>query len=221
MSSDRNFSALREQVARACRELAEVGLVQATAGNVSVRHEDVIAITSTGLAFSDAVPEDVVVVTLDGEIIEGLFAPTSELQLHLGAYRRAEVSAVVHTHAPAMVAVTLIAHSLPCVHYQQIPLGGDLPCIPFSVFGSAQLAEDVGNALIEKNAVLMAHHGGVTVGADLAEAVANTHLLEWACNIYLKAAAITEPRALSEEQQMQVLRAALESGYGSRQETKR
>lgn len=217
-SADRGFSDLRTHIAGVCRSLAAAGLVHGTAGNVSVRHGDVIAITATGVAFSEAEPDDIVMVALDGAVVEGALAPTSETQLHLEAYRRADVGAVVHTHAPAMVAVTLITDCLPCVHYQQIPLGGDVPSVPFSVFGSAQLASDVGDALVEKNAVLMAHHGGVTVGADLAEAVANTHLLAWVCEVYLKAAAIASPRSLSSDQQLQVVTAALASGYGSRRE---
>lgn len=181
-----------------------------------MRQGDLIAITATGIAFSEAEPDDIVLVALDGELVEGALTPTSETQLHLEAYRRAGVGAVVHTHAAAMVAVTLVTDCLPCVHYQQIPLGGDVPSVPFSVFGSARLATDVGSALVEKNAVLMAHHGGVTVGADLTEAVANTHLLAWICEVYLKAAAIASPRSLSSDQQLQVVTEALATGYGSR-----
>ena len=211
-----DFARTRSDVVDACRELARSGLVTGTAGNVSVRHGDAIAITASGVVLADAVPDDVLLVSADGRVLEGAFAPTSELELHLTAYRRSEVGAVVHTHGPAAVALTLITDELPCLHYQQIPLGGEVPVVPFSVFGSPELAHDVNEILIERNAVLLAHHGAVTVGSDLKEAVSHTALLEWACGLYLRAAAVGRPRRLTTDQQLAVITATVSSGYGSK-----
>ena len=91
---------VREQVAAASRRLAAEGLVLGTAGNVSARSGDEVAITPTGAVLAELESEQVSVVDLDGNQVDGELAPTSELDLHLGVYRRYEAGAVVHTHAP-------------------------------------------------------------------------------------------------------------------------
>ncbi len=130
------LSDARIHVAAVCRALAADGLVKGTAGNVSVRVDEGIAITATGVVFADAVADDVVIVGDDRRLRQGSLAPSSELDLHLAAYADDAVEAVVHTHAPAAVAVSLISDRLPCVHYQQLTLGGEIEVVPFSVFGS-------------------------------------------------------------------------------------
>jgi len=208
----------RADVAAVCRALAADGLVKGTAGNVSVRVDGGIAITATGVVFAEAVAEDVVIIGDDRRLVRGNLAPSSELDLHFAAYADDAVGAVVHTHASAAVAVSLISDRLPCVHYQQLTLGGEIEVVPFSVFGSRELAEATGDALSSANAVILAHHGAVTTGRDLADAVAHTALLEWACDIYLRARAAGEPAELSPAQQADVVAAAVATGYGQKHE---
>src|SRR5436190_23241760 len=98
----------REQVAAACRRLAAEGLVVGTAGNVSARADDRVAISATGAVLADATPEQVTVVDLDGEVVAGDLQPTSELDLHLGVYRRYDAGAVVHTHAATATALSCV-----------------------------------------------------------------------------------------------------------------
>lgn len=207
---------LRAAIAHTCRALAAQGLVQGTAGNVSVRVEGGIAITATGVVFAEAAADDVVIVGDDGRIIAGVLAPSSELDLHRAAYADEAVGAVVHTHAPAAVALSLVADRLPCVHYQQLALGGEIEVVPFSVFGSAELAAAAGGVLAGANAVILAHHGAVTTGRDLSEAVQHTAVLEWACDIYLRALAAGEPAELSASQQASVIATAVATGYGQK-----
>ncbi|PWJ53856.1 L-fuculose-phosphate aldolase [Quadrisphaera granulorum] len=213
MSAD--VDSVRAQVVGVCRDLAQCGLVKGSGGNVSARVAGGIAITGTGVVLADARPEDVTVVDASGRVIAGTLVPSSELQLHLGAYDDEAVGAVVHTHASASVALSLVTDRLPCLHYQQLSLGGEVPVVPFAVFGSAELAASVTEALADKNAVILAHHGAVTTGADLASAVLNTELLEWAADIFLRARAVAPPRELSEEEQLAVVVAAASTGYGT------
>lgn len=208
----------RKRVAAVCRALAADGLVKGTAGNVSVRVDGGIAITATGVVFAEAVADDVVIVGEDRHLMLGHLAPSSELDLHFAAYTDDAVGAVVHTHAPAAIAVSLVSDRLPCVHYQQLTLGGEIEVVPFSVFGSRELAETTGDALSSANAVILAHHGAVTTGRDLADAVAHTALLEWACDIYLRARAAGDPAELSPAQQADVVAAAVATGYGQKHE---
>jgi L-fuculose-phosphate aldolase len=187
---------LREQLAAASRELAAAGLVRATSGNVSARAGDRIAITPTGGMLGELTAEDVVIVDRDGALVEGEGRPTSELALHLGALERFGAGAVVHTHAPLATAVSLVLDELPCVHYEMLALGGSVRVAPYRTFGTPELAAVVHDALEGRSAALMANHGAITLGADLAQAVERAHLLEWACGLYWRAAAIGEPRTL-------------------------
>ncbi|KDN16074.1 class II aldolase/adducin family protein [Amycolatopsis rifamycinica] len=205
----------RQAVVEACHELAAAGLLIGTAGNVSVRAGDHVAVTATGVVLAKATPEQITVVDLDGTVVGGELAPTSELELHLGIYRRSGAGAVVHTHSPQATAVSLVLDELPCVHYQQLLLGGAVRVAPFAVFGSDELAEHVWAALEGKSAALMANHGAVVHGPRLRAAVDNALLLEWACELYRNAAAIGTPRVLDTAQQTAVVEAALRRGYGS------
>jgi L-fuculose-phosphate aldolase len=204
-----------EAVAAGSRQLAAEGLLIGTAGNVSMRTGDQIAVTATGVTLAAAGPEHVTVVDLDGTSAAGDLAPTSELLLHLGIYRRFGAGAVVHTHSPMATALTLVADELPCVHYQLLPLGGAIRVAPFAVFGTTELAERVLTALDGKTAALMANHGAVTFAPTLDQAVEQALVLEWACGLYLRAAAVGAPRTLSTEQQHAVIAAALARGYGT------
>jgi L-fuculose-phosphate aldolase len=98
----------REAVAAGARRLAAEGLVLGTAGNVSAAAGDLVAITPTGAVLADLQPSQVAVVDLDGALIEGELEPTSELDLHLGVYRRFGAGAVVHTHAPMATALSCV-----------------------------------------------------------------------------------------------------------------
>ncbi|WP_121255675.1 class II aldolase/adducin family protein [Nocardioides ferulae] len=209
----------RTAVAQAARRLAAEGLLIGTAGNVGVAlsgaDAGLIAVTGTGVVLAEAGADAVTVVDAHGTVVDGALAPTSELDLHLDLLARPDVGAVVHTHAPVSTALSLVLDELPCVHYQQLLLGGSTPVVPFAVFGSAELADSVHVALRDRHAVLLANHGTVTIGPDLDTAVERALLLEWACTLYWQAAALGTPRALTQADQEAVIEAALRTGYGS------
>ena len=181
---------------QACHALAAAGLVREASGNVSVRDGDRIAVTATGARFAQLEPDDVVVVDLDGTVLEGRGAPSSELPLHLGIYHRYEAGAIVHTHPPVATALACVLHELPCVHYEMLAFGGPIRVAPYAPSGTPELAGLVVEALEGRTAVLMSNHGAVTHGADLDAAVQATELLEWAATVYWRASAIGSPRQL-------------------------
>src|SRR5687767_15004175 len=147
MSAEHTIEDARDAVAAAARRLAAEGLVLGTAGNVSVRAGDEVAITPTGARLADLEPEQVPVIDLDGGVVAGDLEPTSELDLHLGVYRRYDAGAVVHTHAPMATALSCVIDELPCVHYGLLALGGDVKVAPYRTFGTPELAEAVLDAL--------------------------------------------------------------------------
>ena len=206
---------VRERVAEVSRRLAAEGLVLGTAGNVSARQGNEVAITPTGAVLAHLEPDQVSVVDLKGTQLDGELAPTSELDLHLGVYRRYDAGAVVHTHAPMATALSCVLDELPCVHYQLLLLGGPVPVAPYATFGTPELASSVLDALEGGNAALMANHGAIVHSNDLDAALEMSLLLEWACTVYWRAAAIGEPRVLDAEQREAVVAAALARNYGS------
>ncbi len=210
----------RARVAEQSRLLAASGLVLGTAGNVSVRVEDRIAVTPTGLNLADTTPEHICVVDLEGAVIDGELAPTSELDLHLGVYARYDTGAVVHTHAPMATALSCVLERLPCVHYAMLMLGGDVPVASYRTFGTPELAEVVIDALEGHTAALMASHGAITHGHDLAAATHAMELLEWACGVYWHAAQLGTPHVLDEAERAAVVTAVVQRGYGTTKEAR-
>jgi L-fuculose-phosphate aldolase len=205
----------REEIAEACRSLAAAGLVSGTSGNLSAREGDAIAVTPTGGVLAEMTPEDVTVVDLQGNVIDGGLAPTSEIGLHLGVYDRYGAGAVVHTHAPVATALSCVLDELPCVHYEMLLLGGTVRVAPYRTFGSPELAAAVHEALEGRTAAMLANHGTVTHGADVAGAVRATEVLEWAATLYWRAASIGTPRVLDEADRQAVLDAVVAKGYGA------
>jgi L-fuculose-phosphate aldolase len=209
------LEAERRRVAAASRRLADAGLVVGTAGNVSERAGDHIAVTPTGAELARMQADDVAVVDLRGAHVDGELAATSELGLHLGVYERYRAGAVVHTHAPIGTALGCVLDELPLIHYQMLGLGGAIRVAPYATFGSEELAEATLVALEGRTAALMANHGAIAYGAGLDGALSNALLLEWACELYWRAAAIGPPRALDANEQRAVIEAATSRAYGT------
>ena len=205
----------RQKVAAASRLLAAEGLVIGTAGNLSARRGEHVAITPSGAKLETLEPKQVTVVDLDGQVVDGRLKPSSELDLHLGVYRRFDAGAIIHTHAPMATALSCVLDELPCVHYNMLLFGGPLRIARYETFGTPELAEAVLEALEGRTAALMANHGAIAYAGDVAGAVELSLLLEWACTVYWRAAAIGTPRALDERQRAAVVEAAVERGYGS------
>jgi L-fuculose-phosphate aldolase len=207
------IDSLRAGVVEACRELAAAGLVLGSAGNVSARDGDLVLVTPTGARLEQVTAPELAVVDLEGELVDGPLLPTSELPLHLAVYRHFDAGAVVHTHPPMATAVACVAGELPCIHYTLLTLGGAIRVAPYATFGTDALAASVVEGLRDRTAVLMAGHGAVTHGTDIAAAMAATQLLEWACGVYVHACACGTPRVLDEDEQAAV--AAALAAYGA------
>jgi L-fuculose-phosphate aldolase len=209
----------RAAVAAASRRLAAEGLLIGTAGNVSVRTGDLVAVTGTGVVLADCTPDDVTVVSTEGDAVAGGLAPTSELDLHLGVYASTGATAVVHTHAPYSTAVACVLAELPVLHYQQLLLGGAIRVAPYATFGTPELAAHVRDALVDRQAALMANHGSVALGASLDQAVEHALLLEWLAQLHHRASALGTPRTLTAEEQDAVIEAAIGRHYATTQES--
>jgi L-fuculose-phosphate aldolase len=189
----------RADVAAAAARMVAAGLVVGTAGNISVRAGGQVAITPSGLDYADLRPVDVGLHALDGRPLDAPLAPSSELPLHLAVYAVTAAGAIVHTHSPAATALSLLVDPgghVPPVHYYAAMFGGPITVAPYHPFGTPELGAAVAEALSTSRGALLAHHGAVTIGADLAEALDLAVVLEWLCDVYLRAAAAGTPRVL-------------------------
>ncbi len=186
-----------------------------TSGNVSLRAGDLVAVSPTGAELAALTPDQVPIVDLEGNHRHGELEPTSELDLHLGLYRRYDAGGVVHTHAPYATALACVLDELPIVHYGLLALGGPVRVAPYATFGTPELADVTLDALQGRTAALMASHGTIAYGPDLEGAVANTRLLEWGSELYWRASVIGTPRALDEAQRQAVVDAVLARRYGT------
>lgn len=211
----------RDAVAGACRHLAAQGLVIGTAGNISARNGDLIAVTPTGADLSTVTPDMVTVIDLDGEVVDGDLAPTSEVPLHTGIYKGTNALAITHAHAMASTALSCSHDELPPLHYSCLGLGGAPRTAAYATFGSEELAENVLNALKGRNAAMMQNHGSVAYGSRMAEAVERLELLEWLAELYWRASSMGTPHVLTDKDFEAIITAAIEKGYGSLKKVKK
>jgi len=184
----------RTTVLNACQEMQRVALVIGSSGNASLRlaGTDQIAITPSSVDYSCMSADDVMILNLDGEVIDGDRNPSIEHPLHLAIYKaRPDVNAIVHTHCIYASALAVLRVPLPPIIDEfVIKLGGQVEVADYGLPGSNDLADNVIKALGPRNAVLLANHGGVTVGPTMDSALHNALLLERVAHIYLLAAAV-------------------------------
>ena len=214
MSAAGQLDSAREALVAYGRRMLRDGLVVGTAGNLSVRVGDVIAITPTGASYEELRAGDICVLTPDGEIVEG-GRPSSEWHLHRRIYELPGAGAVVHTHSPWAVTVSATWTELPAIHYAIVRLGGDsVPVAPYRIFGSEDLAGAVSEVLAGRYAALLQNHGAVTFGGSLAEAYDRAVLLEWLARVHCQAKLFGEPTILSASQLDNVRAEARRRSYG-------
>lgn len=202
-------------VSYGARLLAD-GLAVGSAGNISVRLGDVVAITPSGISYQEMAPADTCVVTLDGAELDTAEEPSTETPMHLAIYAATDAAAVVHTHSPEVIALSTACDELPAIHYAITGLGGPVRVASYTRFGSAGLARAATMALNGRRAVILQNHGAVTYGGTLAEAYDRALLLEWLAGIYRLARSYGTPRTLSAAQLDEVTAETERRHYGLR-----
>ena len=197
--------AAREAVAAGGRRLLDEGLVTGTAGNVSVRVGDLVAVSPSSVPYDQVGPDEVCVVDRDGRVVAGDLRPSTETGLHLSVYAATGAGAVVHHHGLRSVAVSTVVDVLPPLHYYAVRLGGAPRVAPYHRYGTPELAAAVTAALVDRSAALMQNHGAVTHGATLDDAFERAHLLEWLCELFIEASALGRPRVLTDDELAEVV----------------
>jgi len=190
------------------KKLLTAQLTSGTGGNLSIfnRHDGLIAISPSGIEYDAMEPADIPVVDGSGMSVEGSRKPSSELGFHLSLYRkRPDINAVVHTHSVYATTMACLNWEIPAVHYLVAYSGHKVPLAPYATFGTDELAANVAGAIGDHNAVLLANHGLVTVGPNLATAFAVAEEIELVARIYYQAKCIGQPVIIPEGEMSRVI----------------
>ena len=176
------LKALREECWRLNLELPKQGLVTWTSGNVSVRdpHSGLVAIKPSGLLYDAILPENMVLLDVDGKVVEGDLKASSDTASHLYIYRhRPDVFGVVHTHSRFATAFAAVGKPIPAVLTAiGDEFGGPIPCGGFALIGSEAIGQAVLDAIGDSPAVLLKNHGVFTVGKSGLAAVKAAVMVE-------------------------------------------
>ncbi len=186
--------ALREAMIATARRMNASGLNQGTSGNLSVRVEEGFLVTPTGMDYDALVPEDLVLMRFDGRH-EGRRHPSSEWRFHRDILAsRPEVGAVLHAHSMFCTTLACLRRPIPSFHYMVAMAGGvDIRCAPYATFGTEELSRHAVAALEGRKACLLANHGMLALGKDLAGAFKLAVEVETLAGMYWRALQVGEP----------------------------
>ena len=182
----------QQEVLEAAQQMSQKGFVVGTSGNVSLRFKDsegrdLVAITPSGRNYDTMKPNDIVMVDLEGQRVEGELTPSIETMLHTGIYKaRKKVNAVIHTHPIYGSVMAVAGLEIPAILDDQITqIGGEIQVAQYALSGSPEMTGNVIAALGPRNAVLLANHGAISVGRNMREAFTMCELLEKTAKIYV------------------------------------
>lgn len=194
----------RQVVVEYGKKLITAGLTRGTGGNISVLEpkSKLMAISPSGMDYFETKPEDVVIMDLNGKIVDGFRKPSSEWRMHLIFYqKREDVGAVVHTHSMFATTLATLHWEVPPASYLIAYAGKKVPCAPYATFGTQEIADAAYNTMgKEYNAVLLANHGLIAVGPDMPSAFGIAEIIEMVCEIYYRAKCVGEPVILPDEE---------------------
>lgn len=208
----------REDVVKYCQMLITHGLTKGTGGNISIlnREEGLFAISPSGIDYFETEPEDIVVMNLKGEIVDGDRKPSSEHELHRIFYTdRDDIAAVVHTHSVYSTVLATLREGLPASSYLVAFSGYDVRCAEYASYGSMELAKNTFEAMKERNAAFMANHGLIAGGSDILNAFNIVEQIEQCAEVYVKARAIGTPVLLDHDEMTRMID-SFNNSYGQR-----
>lgn len=198
----------REAVVAYCQEMLTKKMTVVTGGNISAYDPETgyMCISPSGRDYMTMKPEDVVVMDLNGNKIEGEFKPSSEYPMHSSIYKaRPDIKGIVHTHSKYCTILSTLQMPIPACLVTLLVTGPDVPCAKFHPVGSKGLAASACKALANRDAALLGNHGMIAVGNSVEQAFHYAEYTEAAAEIYYKAKLLGDPYILSESEVYQEL----------------
>ena len=211
-------AALRAEIVRIGRMMHEHKFVDGASGNLSARlGPDRILATPSGLAKGFLAPEQLIVVDQQGQLVAGQpgLKPTSELLMHLEAYRRRpDVNAVIHAHPVTSVALSIAGVSLAeCVIPEAVVVLGLIPTTPYATPSSEENQRAISEVIVGHDAVVLQYHGTLTVGRDVLEAYLKLETLEHTAKIIALSKLLGGGPALPPEQVAKLIQTRKDWGF--------
>ena len=194
---------LRYQVWKYNLELPKYGLVKMTSGNISGRDRStgLVVIKPSGYSYEEMKPEDMVVVDLDGRVIEGHLQPSVDTETHLYVYsRRPDVWGIGHPHSAYATSFAVLGRPIPACMTACAMLGGEIPVGGFAAIGGAEIGAEIVRAIGDKRAVLMQNHGVFTIGDSPKQAAKMAVEVEEIARTVHLASLLGDPILLTQEQ---------------------
>lgn len=199
----------RELLVEYGKRMSREKLTAGTGGNLSIYNAEqgLMAITPSGMDYFEISPEDIVVMDLENHIVDSQRKPSSEWALHTVFYKnKPDIRAVVHTHPIYSTIFAILNKPLKAVHYAIADAGvAEVPCAPYHLFGTAELAEEAIKVCGDSKAVILANHGLITCGTDLEKAYSLTCNMEFVAELQYRSMSIGTPVVLNDEDMNQVL----------------
>lgn len=193
----------RKELIHYGKKLVTEGLTKGTGGNLSIfdRENGLMAITPSGIDFFEIKEEDIVIMNLDGQVVEGDKLPSSEWYMHLIQYQeRDDMDAVIHAHTTYGTVLACLREPLPASHYMVAVAGKDVRVADYATYGSKELAENAALAMKDRRAVFLANHGILAGAQDLLNAFNIIEEVEYCSKIYCVAKSMGNPIVLSDEE---------------------
>lgn len=199
----------RQAIVEYGKRMSSSGLTNGTSGNLSAYHPatGLMAISPSGIGYFETKAEDIVIMTLDGQIVEGDCVPSSEHDLHATIYKKyPQARGVVHAHSKYCTTFACMNEPIRAAHY--LIAGAEtsvVPVVPYALFGSTELAEKVKEADVEGLAFLLANHGMVAYGPSLSRAFNVAENVEWVAEIQWRAMCVGRLNHLNDGQIKEVV----------------
>ena len=210
----------RNELVKYGKMIIQAGLTKGTGGNFSVynREQELMAITPSGIPYMVMTPEDIVIMDLKGNVVEGERVPSSEHAMHSMVYSsREDVNAMIHMHSIFCTTLSALNEPLPAVDYLVAFSGGkEVKCAKYATYGTIELAENALSAMGSQNAVLLANHGVNTVAGDMMSAFAIAEQIEFCAEVYIRARSAGTPVILSDDEMTMMVKRF--ENYGQKKE---
>jgi D-3-phosphoglycerate dehydrogenase len=196
---------LKKEIVNLCNLLLKEKHVIGSAGNVSIRITDndkeLVLITPSNVPYDEMAPKDILIIDMEGKVIDGKRNPSVEKKMHLSIYKeRDDVNAIIHAHSIYSTVLSTLKLAIPPIFEEFVPyIGGEVLCAEYGEAGTEELADGVLAALEERNAVLLANHGNLCCGSHLDGAYIVLQYLERGAKIYYLARLIKDPNLLPED----------------------
>ena len=178
-----------------------------TSGNLSIynRNENLIAISPSGIDYLKLNDKSIVIIDINGNIVQGQYKPSSETDFHIALYKkRNDINSIVHTHSIYATTIACLNIEIPAIHYLIAFAGKKVPIASYAEFGSPELAKNICKKIKYYNAILLANHGLVSLGLSINSAYLTAKEIEFVARIYYQAKNIGKPVILSDNEMEKV-----------------